>query len=414
MADAEAAERAAVFVDPGPSRLSPLDDLRASFDVRTGALTGLERMCIALGLDLVGLFVPDELLELVAERHDFEPNRFDASAEEVLIVNGRCHFPLAAIDELELGCVLIEASSGQAIAARAGGKAARDAIEAIRELRVPSLRVVELEDEVLLRRPWDWRRVRDVCIDTDLELLSDLESAETPDWVGVVGEHNVIVHPSARLYPGVVLDAEQGPIIISEDATIRPGAVVCGPAYVGERSSVLDRSVIRPHTAIGPVCKVAGEVSGCVFQGYANKAHDGFLGDSWVGEWVNLGAGTTNSNLLNTYGEITCRATPDSPRERTGQTFLGATIGDHFKSAIGTRIMTGAVIHTGCMWAAGKPIADCLDRFSWVTDEGARRYQIGKFLDVARAAMKRREALLSKGAERRLKELHDSATTTSQ
>src|SRR4029450_4238802 len=134
------------------------------------------------------------------------------------------------------------------------------------------------------------------------------------DVAATVGQHPIEIHSSARIYPGVVLDAEQGPIMIHERAVIRPGAVICGPCSIGSDATIIDRALIKPHTAIGPFCKVGGEVGATIFQGFSNKSHDGRLGDSWVGKWVNLGAGTTNSNLLNTYGEVTMRLEPDGPR----------------------------------------------------------------------------------------------------
>jgi acetyltransferase-like isoleucine patch superfamily enzyme len=181
---------------------------------------------------------------------------------------------------------------------------------------------------------------------------------------------------------------------------------------VGPHSTVLERATIRQHTAIGPWCKVNGEVGGTIFQGYANKAHDGYLGDSWMGEWVNLGAGTTNSNLLNTYGEIVSRATPDGKNERTGENFLGAVIGDHVKTAICTRIMTGSVLHTGSMFATTAPVSGCVGAFTWATDDpdtgrpSHRPYRLDKFGEVMRAAMARRKVEPSEAYLRRLAELH--------
>jgi hypothetical protein len=146
-----------------------------------------------------------------------------------------------------------------------------------------------------------------------------------------------------------------------------------------------------------------------VFQGFANKVHEGFLGDSWVGEWTNLGAGTTNSNLLNTYSEVAAQLEPGGSRERTGETFLGAMIGDHVKTAIGTRIMTGSVVHSGAMWAASKAISGCVGRFAWVTDDGDRQYRLTKFLDVMRQVMSRRDVEPSDAYLARLRLLHESA-----
>ena len=149
-------------------------------------------------------------------------------------------------------------------------------------------------------------------------------------------------------------------------------------------------------------------MGGTIFQGFSNKSHDGHLGDSWVGRWVNLGAGTTNSNLLNTYGEVTMRLEPDGPRLRTGMQFLGAIIGDHVKTAISTRLMTGTVLSTGAMIATTAPPPTTVPRFAWLTDEGCRTYNIEKFIEVAKTMMARRHVQPSEAYVEALRTLHDA------
>jgi UDP-N-acetylglucosamine diphosphorylase/glucosamine-1-phosphate N-acetyltransferase len=202
---------------------------------------------------------------------------------------------------------------------------------------------------------------------------------------------------------------ESGAIVIDEHATIRPGATIVGPAYIGPHVTILERALIKAHTAIGPWCKVSGEIGGTIFQGFANKGHDGHLGDSWIGEWVNLGAGTNNSNLLNTYTEVFAKA-PDGVNERTGLQFLGAIIGDHVKTAISTRIMTGAILQTGGMFAQAAAVAGTTPRFAWSTDAGLRTFRIDKFLETARAMMTRRNVALSDAGEALLRSLATAET----
>ena len=125
---------------------------------------------------------------------------------------------------------------------------------------------------------------------------------------------------------------------------------------------------------------------------------------------MNLGADTTNSNLLNTYEDVVCRATSSAKREKTGHQFLGATLGDHTKTAIGTRIMTGAVVGTGVMYAASSAMNGTLDPFAWVTDAGTRSYRLGKFVEVAMSVMERRGVIQSQAYARRLTVLHERAT----
>jgi UDP-N-acetylglucosamine diphosphorylase/glucosamine-1-phosphate N-acetyltransferase len=264
---------------------------------------------------------------------------------------------------------------------------------------------------MLASRPWHFRSMRDESIRGDLAMMLERGVTPPPGHIAVMGRGVVSVHPRALAGPGVVMDVQDGDVVVDADAVIRPGAIIIGPAYVGPSATVLDRATIRPNTAIGPWCKVNGELTGVIMQAYSNKAHEGFLGDSWVGEWVNLGAGTTNSNLLNTYGEIVSRARPDGPNERTGEKFLGAVLGDHVKTAICTRMMTGAIVHTGVMWAAAGAISGCVAPFTWGTDDGhpPRQFRLTKFLETARAMMARRHEDLSPAEEARLSELHAAA-----
>lgn len=401
-----------ILFDDGKGQLSPLNDLRSSFEIRCGALTNAERLVAGLDIDLAGMVVPAPLVELTQESSPVPVNRpLDLPDDaEVLLINGRCPLPLDAIAQLRLGEVAVEKSTEDMVAVRltcAG-------VKALLTGGNPEMKTVEIEDVVLMSKPWSWRAFRDRCIAWDLDHLTEhMPKAPTPDGVTELGQLPICVHPSATVAPSVVLNAEDGAIVIDENAVVRPGAIITGPAYIGPGSTVLEHALIKAHTAIGPVCKAAGEVGGTVFQGYANKGHAGHLGDSWIGEWCNLGADTTNSNLLNTYTEITARPSPDAKMEKTGQTFLGVTMGDHAKTAIGTRIMTGAIVGTGVMHAASTPITGTSKAFDWVTDAGTKTYRLGKFVEVAMTVMQRRGVTQSQPYARRLTVLHETVTGVS-
>jgi len=373
------------------ARLSPLTDLRASFDVRTGALTTLERASRMFGAP-AGVLVPVALEGVTRERHGGIVNRVDGEGP-VLLLNGRCVLPPAEASGLAVGESLVEAASGEVVAARLSAAAAR---EFAAGGGLPG-RARELAGRRLIARAWHVKAMRDAALTADLSLLAGGpttypagQGAPVPGSAVVFGVHGLTMAAGARVCPGATLDLEGGAIVLAPGSTVRPGAIVQGPAYVGERATVVERAIVKAQTAIGPWCKVGGEVGGTIFQGFANKAHDGHLGDSWIGEWVNLGAGTTNSNLLNTYGQVAARATPGGAMERTGEQFLGCVLGDHVKTAIGTRIMTGAIVGTGAMWAATAPVSGCVAAFAWATDAGVRAFRLDKFLEVARAAMARR------------------------
>ncbi len=395
-----------VFIfDDGRGRLAPLTDLRAAFDIRTGALTQVQRILLASRLFGTpapsGLIVPEALAAVTRERHTLPVNDHPATGA-LLLVNGRA--PLlhpSAVPGLECGSALVDGSSGTILLAHITA----DRIGCILRGDAAGLRIATSAPAEHMTRPWHIRRLRDAAITNDLHWLMSERLGVDPAAMPKSG-YRSFASPSARVHPSAILDTEHGHVFIDDDATVRPGAIICGPAYIGPHSTVLDRCLIKPHTAIGPHCKVAGEVGGTIFQGFANKAHDGHLGDSYVGEWANLGAGTTNSNLLNTYGEVVCRPfEPDGrpgSNERTGEQFLGAIIGDHVKCAICTRIMTGAIIGTGAMWAASSPVSGTVPAFSWVTDAGTRPYAMNKFIEVARTVMARRKVPLSEACRARL------------
>ena len=382
--------------------LSPTTDLRATFELRTGAMTTLERFQREWADGIAAVWAPASLAAVVEERSAVPVNVLPDDDAHFLCVNGRWSYPGQRF-EIAGGEALVECDTGHVIAVKLSRA---DAQAFLTTGRLPdAVQRLEHDGQLLLRRPWDMLAVLPRTLEVDL--LALLQRRPKPARISsdfiIIGEAEITIDRQAKVYPGVIFDAEQGPILIDVGAAVRPGATIIGPAYVGPRSTVLDRALIKGNTAIGPVCKVAGEVGGTIFQGYANKAHDGHLGDSYVGEWVNLGAGTTNSNLLNTYGEVPVRQRPGGSMKRSGMRYLGAFLGDHAKTAIGTRLMTGTVVGTGAMIACTAPPPECVPPFAWLTDEGAKVYRIEKFIDVARAVMARRSMDLSPAMERRLR-----------
>jgi UDP-N-acetylglucosamine diphosphorylase/glucosamine-1-phosphate N-acetyltransferase len=388
-----------LVLDDGRAQLSPLCDLRPSFDIRTGALTTLERIERTVG-PVAGLIVPAPMEAITREMHPDRAVNADVPLS-ALVVNGRHALPTQVLLGLAPGAGLVD-EEDSLVAAHLGESdvaelvANPSAVISFDSVRAP---------DALLTRPWHVRRFRDRALDADLASWPGPPSAPPPGTIAF-GTHSLVIAPEARIYPGVVLDLESGPIVIDRGAVIRPACTIIGPAYIGRGSTVLDRAIVKAHSAIGPSCKVAGEVGGTIFQGFANKAHDGHLGDSWIGEWVNLGAGTTNSNLLNTYGEVIARSTPSAPNERTGEQFLGAIIGDHVKAAICTRIMTGAILHAGSMFARTAAVSGTIPGFTWSTDAGDKQFRFDKFLEVAEAAMARRKVTPSAAYIARLLALH--------
>ncbi|MFN5959051.1 MAG: putative sugar nucleotidyl transferase [Planctomyces sp.] len=406
--------RPAIVFEDALGLIAPLDDLRPACLIRTGAWTMLDRWTRALNLRVTHAFVRPGIADLARETLpgvsvNDRGSLASLSDLGVLLINARATRVPDQARTLSMNQAIIEGPTGDIVCAMVSGEIASSVLERLLAggasthapgvthaiVSSPGFSPLVIDDTLLLSRPWHVRTGRDACLDQDLAMLI-AQSAGQPAFsphpsIITLGQHPIIVPRTATIMPGCILDATAGPIVLDEHALIRPGCTIIGPVYIGPNSQVLDRALIKAHTAIGPWCKIAGEVGGTIFQGYANKAHDGHLGDSFVGEWSNLGAGTTNSNLLNTYAQVTSRAEPDGRTEHTGQQFLGAMIGDHCKFAISSRLMTGCVLHTGVMWAATAPVIGCVPRFAWSTDAGLRSFRQDKFIDIAKAVMARRQ-----------------------
>jgi UDP-N-acetylglucosamine diphosphorylase / glucose-1-phosphate thymidylyltransferase / UDP-N-acetylgalactosamine diphosphorylase / glucosamine-1-phosphate N-acetyltransferase / galactosamine-1-phosphate N-acetyltransferase len=403
----------AIVYDDGMGVLWPLTDFRAAFDLRTGARTTLERLRHCLNLHIRGLAVPIELVDLTRQRHEqavFAHTGLPAFEDGLLLINSRCVLPIEEILTLAPGVALTELASGQVIAFRPENAAQAAAFIGNWQ---PVSSVQVFDRKALLHRSWHVRAFRDDALNLDLvDLAAGGDLVERADLI-VIGSGPLSIHPSAKIHPGVVLDVESGPIVIDAHAVVRPCSTIIGPAYVGQHSTILDRALIKGGSAIGPHCKIAGELGGTIIQGYSNKAHDGHIGDSVIGSWVNLGANTVNSNLLNTYGNVTMRPAPGMSMEKTELQFLGSIIGDHVKTAISTRIMTGTAIGTGAMLAASGYTSGLIPSFAWVTDEapaGTKSYRLDKFIEVMRAAMARRKAVPTEAELHRTALLHASIT----
>ncbi|HET9424831.1 MAG TPA: putative sugar nucleotidyl transferase [Gemmatimonadaceae bacterium] len=218
-----------------------------------------------------------------------------------------------------------------------------------------------------------------------------------PELSTILGT-NAVIAAGAVIEPHVVFDASAGPIFIDEGAHVHAFTRINGPCYVGRNATIMGGDITG--CSIGPVSKIRGEISGTIVLGYSNKGHDGFVGNSYLGQWVNLGAGTVTSNLKNTYGEVALW-TPTGIRP-TGMQFLGTLFGDHVKTGIGTKLTTGTVLGAGANVFGSRMPPKAVAPFSWGECEPYDLYQIDKFLSTAATVMSRRKVELSERAKRQL------------
>lgn len=228
-----------------------------------------------------------------------------------------------------------------------------------------------------------------------------LEATKLTDAT-LVGSEKVFVEEGAEIGPHVVLDASAGPILIRKGAIVAPFTHLVGPIAVGRDSQILGDRVAA--SSIGDHCKVHGELSNSIVLGHSNKAHTGFVGHSYMGRWVNLGALTTTSNMKNTYGPVQLW-TPSGVRS-TGQQFLGTFFGDHAKTGIGTMLSTGTVVGAGANVFGANTPPKVIPPFSWGNAAPYDTYDVARFLVVAERAMARRHVELGDKARKQLTEAH--------
>jgi UDP-N-acetylglucosamine diphosphorylase/glucosamine-1-phosphate N-acetyltransferase len=256
-----------------------------------------------------------------------------------------------------------------------------------KEIKQSSMRMKRQQtiDGYVLHAIWDCVRYNAPV--TELRASKIRHCRTQPKGIIILGgKKHVYIHANAVVHPGVVLDASTGPVIIDEHACLRPYTTIAGPSYIGP-GTIIDRAKITA-SSIGPMCRIGGEVEACIFQGYANKNHEGFIGHSFIGEWVNLGALTTNSDLKNNYGPI--RVLIRRTTYETGMTKLGCFIGDHTKTGIGTLIPTGAVIGSFVNFYGGGMMPRYVADFTWLTRTTQKVHSLDKALETARIVLRRR------------------------
>jgi UDP-N-acetylglucosamine diphosphorylase/glucosamine-1-phosphate N-acetyltransferase len=207
--------------------------------------------------------------------------------------------------------------------------------------------------------------------------------------VHMVGEENIVVGEAAVIKPGVVLDASSGPIVIGDNTVVMANASIIGPVYIGRNSLIKPGAKILEGTSIGNVCKIGGEVDSTIFAANSNKQHDGFIGHSYVGEWVNIGAGANNSDLKNNYSPVSmwCAGT----LRPTGRQFLGLIMADHCKVGITTSFNTGTVIGFNCNLYGSEMLDKFIPSFSWGQGRDLTIYDAKKSMLTAQIVMERRD-----------------------
>ena len=260
------------------------------------------------------------------------------------------------------------------------------------EVDFDSYDIIEYSGECLrIENPWDIFQKNDAAIREDFELLTEgRTSLPIPSSVNVIGAENIFIEEGAKL-EFVTLNASTGPIYLGKNSEIMEGSVIRGPFALCEEAQVKLAAKVYGATTVGPHSRIGGEVSNSVLFGYSNKGHDGFLGNSVLGEWCNLGADTNNSNLKNNYEEVKLWSYEKEGFVRTGLQFCGLMMGDHSKCGINTMFNTGTVVGVSAnIFGSGFP-RNFVPSFSWGGASGFTTYLTKKAFETAKIVMSRRK-----------------------
>ncbi len=409
-----AAKVLVLFEDEQWRSLRPLSDLTAVFDLAFGASTIAGRWHALVERRHPGaeLFTSSSRPTLASSgtRRGKAPN-LGSGNDSVLLVNAAAlpgPWVEGALADtkprvLRSGDRLVGAwVSGSALAsliAEPGRLATR-----LAESKLPESKV----DAALIEWPWDLVVHNPEAIAADLAGMKPARQGEVHPSAVLLEPQNVLLDAGARVDPLAVLDARPGPIWIRSGARVASHTVVTGPCVVGERTQLLGGSI--GGSTIGPECRIAGEVDSSIWQGWSNKRHHGFVGHSVVGEWCNLGALTTTSDLKNNYGTV--RVWVDGRERESGQIKVGSFLGVAARTGIGTLLPTGASIGAGSnLFGGGRYAPKLLPAFSWWDGVSIVENRFDKFLVTARTAMSRRGRELGASEERALRALFESTAS---
>jgi len=259
------------------------------------------------------------------------------------------------------------------------------------EVNFDTYEAIEFDADILkIEYTWDVFSKNGAAIQADFELLThNRKSQAIPDSNNCIDSQNIFIEEGAKL-EFTTLNASSGPIYIGKNAEIMEGSIVRGPFALCDHATLKLGAKIYGPTTVGPHSKVGGEVNNSVLFGFSNKGHDGFLGNSVIGEWCNLGADTNNSNLKNNYAEVRLWNYETQGFARTGLQFCGLMMGDHSKCGINTMFNTGTVVGVSAnIFGSGFP-RNFVPSFSWGGNSGFTTYLTKKAFEVAKVVMKRR------------------------
>ena len=402
-----------IYEDSGCNNLLPMTYVRPVYDLFCGMVSLQEKLIRNFPQASITLHTRSVLEKVVRDRYpDCLVNEFPAGLEEILFINGRSL--LNSKTELnKLGKNQSFIINDTVVAARLSGAELTIPIETVQNGITIDLDETAIErqkvDGILVEYIWDLIQANGDQIRSDFTFAIQGRGDAVIDDGTIINDENVFIDKTAIIMPHVVVDGSNGPVFIDRDVVIQPHVYVQGPVYIGPSVLIKAGAQIYSGSSIAEGCKIGGEVNNSIILPWSNKAHGGYLGSSYVGSWVNIGAGTNNSNLKNNYGAV--KVTVDGEAIDTGLQFMGLIMGDHSKCGINTTFNTGTSIGINCNLYGSVIHENHIPSFTWGSAVGGyTTYKLEKALSVNKIVMSRRKKSLKRNDEELLRNVFQLTT----
>ncbi len=410
------------FEDETIAKFNPLTAFRPIYDLRAGILPLYKRAEKYFDSPSITLTCREQLAPVLNDQiKDIPINIIKKSDEPILLLNGRIRNYGNLPELVAKADHATSFFSDEDIVAIYLDENALNKLPAIATINEYNAYFKSQKDQIIEHRTSAtlYNHTWDLMADVEKEIIDDYKWLEKsfPAATGVkvhdgvfwVNMENVYLGSNVEIMPGAVIDASDGPIYIGDNTKVESHAAIYGPTAIGSNSLILRGKI--SSSSIGHTCRVGGEVEWSIFQSYVNKYHDGFVGHSYVGSWVNFGAMTTNSDLKNNYSGIRTRL--NSKAVDTKSNKIGSFIGDHTKFGIGTLLNTGIQIGACCNLFGGTLITDKeVKPYSWGSTGNYKKYDVEKAIETAKIVYDRRGVTVTEHDEKLLRVIKEDALTT--
>ena len=388
-----------IYEDSGCDNFLPMVYMRPVYDLFCGIVSLQEKLIRNFPKASITLHTRSILESVVRDRYpDYMVNDFPAGLKEIVFINGRTllrsETALNKLGENQSFTI-----NNKVVAARLSGDKLNTIIKKVQNGLTIDLDEATIEkqkiDGVLVEYIWDLIQANSDQIKLDFTFAIKGKVGSKIEDGTVIQDQNVFIDKTAKIFPQVIVDGSNGPVFIDRNAVIQPHVYIQGPVYIGPSVLIKAGAQIYSGSSIAEGCKIGGEVNNSILLAWSNKAHNGYLGSSYVGSWVNIGAGTNNSNLKNNYGTV--KLTVNGELVDTGLQFMGLIMGDHSKCGINSTFNTGTTVGINCNLYGSAIHKKYISSFTWGSAiDDYTNYKFDKALAVNKTVMSRRQHSLSK------------------